>query len=180
MPAAFIGHTMAASVYAGACRLPLHSCDSGVASSGAPVEIFADCLFVSVAAYTLSRKRSTTWIGYTVHLTVTCDPDRPRLITHVATTLAPIADRDALESIHADLAAHDLFPDTHLVDAGYVDADLLLARTRAHAVTLLGPSPQDTQWQSRQSGTLGQSHIFSMIRPLFTAPASWPRLRPAA
>jgi hypothetical protein len=100
----------------------------------------------------LAKKRSTTWIGDKVHLTETCDADRPRLITHVATTLAPIADRDALGSIHADLAAHDLLPDTHLVDAGYVDADLLLASTRDHAVTLLGPSPQDTQWQSRQSG----------------------------
>ncbi|WP_244538467.1 hypothetical protein [Methylobacterium sp. ap11] len=91
-----------------------------------------------------AKKRSTTWIGDKVHLTETCDADRPRLITHVATTLAPIADRDALGSIHADLAAHDLLPDTHLVDAGYVDADLLLASTRDHAVTLLGPSPQDT------------------------------------
>ncbi|WP_083468239.1 transposase [Methylobacterium tarhaniae] len=70
----------------------------------------------------------------------------------MATTLAPVADRDALGSIQADLAARDLLPDTHLVDAGYVDAELLLASTRDHAVTLLGPSPQDTQWQSRQSG----------------------------
>ncbi|SEP39665.1 hypothetical protein SAMN04487843_11538 [Methylobacterium sp. ap11] len=90
-----------------------------------------------------AKKRSTTWIGYRVHLTETCDADRPRLITHVATTLAPIADRDALGSIHADLPAHDLLPDTHLVDAGYVDADLLLASTRDHAVTLLGPSPKN-------------------------------------
>ncbi|MFH6786987.1 MULTISPECIES: hypothetical protein [Methylobacterium] len=42
-----------------------------------------------------------------------------------------LAFRDALGSIHADLAAHDLLPDTHLVDTGYVDADLLLASTRA-------------------------------------------------
>lgn len=99
-----------------------------------------------------AKKRSTTWIGDKIHLTETCDADRPRLITHVATTLAPVADRDALGSILADLAARDLLPDTHLVDAGYVDADLLLASTRDHAVTLLGSSPRDTQWQSHQSG----------------------------
>ncbi len=76
-----------------------------------------------------AKKRSTTWIGYKVHLTETCDADRPRLITHVATTLAPVAERDALGSIQADLAARDLLPGTHLVDAGDIDADLLLAGT---------------------------------------------------
>ena len=36
-----------------------------------------------------AKKRSTTWIGYKVHLTETCDEDRPHLITHVGTALAP-------------------------------------------------------------------------------------------
>jgi transposase len=119
-----------------------------------------------------AKKRTTTWIGYKVHLTETCDADRPRLITHVATTLAPVADRDALGSIHADLAAYDLLPDTHLVDAGYVDADLLLASTRNYAVTLLGPSPQDTQWQSRQSGAFRlQDFQIDWDRKIATCPA---------
>ena len=36
-----------------------------------------------------AKKRSTTWIGYKVHLTEICDEDRPHLITHVGTALAP-------------------------------------------------------------------------------------------
>ncbi len=32
-----------------------------------------------------AKKRSTTWIGYKVHLTERCDDERPHLITHVET-----------------------------------------------------------------------------------------------
>jgi transposase len=33
-------------------------------------------------------KRSTEWVGYKVHLTETCDADKPHLITQVMTTPA--------------------------------------------------------------------------------------------
>ncbi|WP_244492094.1 transposase [Methylobacterium sp. Leaf361] len=36
-----------------------------------------------------AKKRATTWIGDTVHLTETCDDAQPPLIVHVATTPAP-------------------------------------------------------------------------------------------
>src|SRR5262249_2300167 len=39
-------------------------------------------------------KRGTGWCGYKVHLSETCDPDAPHLITHVATTDATVTDRD--------------------------------------------------------------------------------------
>jgi len=48
-----------------------------------------------------AKKRSTYWIGYKVHFTETCDEDRPRLITHVATDIGPVPDREALPAIHA-------------------------------------------------------------------------------
>ena len=35
-----------------------------------------------------ARKRSTTWVGYKVHLSETCEEDRPNIITHVETTPA--------------------------------------------------------------------------------------------
>lgn len=38
------------------------------------------------------NKRTTTWNGYKVHLTETCDPDALHVITHVATTSAVTAD----------------------------------------------------------------------------------------
>src|SRR5215207_8500363 len=96
-----------------------------------------------------AKKRSTTWIGYKVHLTEACDDGRPHLITHVETTLAPVVDRDALKRVHDGLAAMDLLPGTHLVDAAYVDADQLIASARDHGVALLGPAPKDQQWQAR-------------------------------
>jgi len=46
-------------------------------------------------------KRTTTWTGYKVHLTETCEEDLPNLITHVATTDATVPDTELLEPIHA-------------------------------------------------------------------------------
>jgi transposase len=95
-----------------------------------------------------AKKQSTIWIGYKVHLTETCDEGGPHLISHVETTPAPVVDRDALADIHAALETKGLLPDTHLVDAGYVAADQLVA-SRKKGVTLLGPAPKDYQWQAR-------------------------------
>ena len=53
------------------------------------------------------------WIGYKVHLTETCEPDAPHLITHVETTAGPVSDGDVTEQIHAALQAKDLLPDKH-------------------------------------------------------------------
>ena len=69
-----------------------------------------------------AQKRETSWIGYKVHVTETCDDDTPHLITHIETSPAPQADDDAIPSIHEALATHDLLPEQHLVDTGYVDA----------------------------------------------------------
>ncbi len=38
------------------------------------------------------NKRSTTWTGYKIHLTETCDKDEPHLITRVETTQAHLSD----------------------------------------------------------------------------------------
>jgi transposase len=57
-----------------------------------------------------------------VHLSETCDEDLPRLITHVLTTYTTETDIEHTEAIHQALADRALLPDTHLMDAGYVDA----------------------------------------------------------
>ncbi len=53
-----------------------------------PVEGFPTSLLMVASPYDLdvhyAKKRSTTWIGYKVHLTETCDEERPHLITHVS------------------------------------------------------------------------------------------------
>jgi len=73
-----------------------------------------------------SCKRSTSWIGYKVHLTETHDEDAPHLITNVETTTATTADGDMTSSIHESLQDKGLLPSVHTVDTGYVDAELLI------------------------------------------------------
>ena len=94
-------------------------------------------------------KRDTTWIGYRVHLSESCDDDAPHVITHVVTTSATTSDNEMTASIHCDLAAKDLLPSDHLVDTGYIDAELLVNSVQQHAVTLLGPVMPDTSWQAQ-------------------------------
>jgi len=99
-----------------------------------------------------AKKRATTWIVYKVHLTKTCDDVGPPLIIHVATTPTPIVDRVVLDPRHAALAAKDLLPARHLVEAAYIDADGLVAALRSHGVELIRPVPKDNQWQARTEG----------------------------
>lgn len=97
-----------------------------------------------------ATKRSTHWIGYKAHFTETCDEDLPRLITQVTTTIAPIPDRYALPEIHEILDQRELLPEKHLVDAGYVDAEALLASQTTYLVDLVGPTAKDYRWQARE------------------------------
>ena len=69
-----------------------------------------------------STKRGLEWVGYKVHLTETCEPDQPHLITEVTTTPATTPDDNMLAPIHAKLAARELLPAEHLVDKGYTSA----------------------------------------------------------
>lgn len=96
-----------------------------------------------------AKKRSTSWVGYKLHLTESCDEDSPRLITHVETTSGPTGDGAVLSHVYEDLKDHALLPETHLVDTGYVDAELLLSSQQDYDVALLGPARLDHQWQAR-------------------------------
>jgi len=97
-----------------------------------------------------AKKRSTYWIGYKAHFTETCDEDFTRLITQVTTTIAPIPDRQALPDIHEVLDQRQLLPEQHLVDAGYTDAEALVASQKEYQVDLVGPTAKDYRWQARQ------------------------------
>ena len=94
-------------------------------------------------------KRETTWVGYSVHLTETCDDDTPNLITQVTTMPASADDHTALAPIQADLAARELLPAEHYVDSGYIDAQALVESKREHQITLVGPVQADGSWQAR-------------------------------
>ena len=97
------------------------------------------------------NKRSTTWTGYKVHLTETCDLDAPHIVVHVETTLAQITDSDMTAPIHQALADKKLAPATHLADAGYVDADLLVGSRSRHEIERLGPVRPDVSWQAKEN-----------------------------
>ena len=95
------------------------------------------------------NKRHTSWLGYKVHLTETCDKDRVHLITNVQTTEAHLADVDQTESIHQSLADKELLPSEHLVDTGYVDGTLLVESKQQHDIELIGPVRDNVSWQSK-------------------------------
>jgi len=97
-------------------------------------------------------KRGHGWEGYKVHLSETCTEDAPHLITAVLTTHATVCDVDMTDRIHHAQAARDLLPDEHLVDTGYIDAELLITARRDHNITLIGPVLPDASWQANTDG----------------------------
>jgi len=86
-----------------------------------------------------SSKRATHWVGYKSHLSETCDDGQPARITQVLTTPATTQDSVMGPTIQQDLAERDLLPGTHLLDSGYVDADLLVTAQTQHQIDVVGP-----------------------------------------
>jgi transposase len=94
-------------------------------------------------------KRDTHWVGYKLHLTETCEPGQPDLITQVLTTPATTPDCTMGPAVAHDLAARDLLPGTHLLDSGYVDADFLVTAQRQHQIDVVGPPFGSYSWQHK-------------------------------
>ena len=108
------------------------------------------------------KKRETTWLGYKVHLTETCaleTSELPQLITAVQTTVANVQDVAITATIQEDLAQHDLLPEEHIVDNGYVNAQLLVSSQRDYGITLLGPVGADTSWQAKAGKGFDLAHF---------------------
>ncbi len=91
----------------------------------------------------------TTWTGYQVHLSETCEDDEVHLITHVETTDATVHESQKTEAIHQALVDKDLPPDQHLVDSAYIDAELLTNSLEEFDITLVGPGRLDNSWQAK-------------------------------
>jgi transposase len=94
-----------------------------------------------------SVKRNQHWLGYKVHLTETCDDDKPHLITNVLTTNATQQDFDALPDIHQALEERDCIPAEHLVDMGYTSGPLLANSRIDYGIDLIGPVVEKHFWQ---------------------------------
>lgn len=119
-----------------------------------------------------STKQGMEWVGYKVHLTETCDPERPHLIVNVETTPASTPDDPMVAVIHASLAQRDRLPAEHLVDKGYTDAQMLLDSQQDYRVRITGPVAEDPSWQARAGTGFDKAHFqVDWDRRVVTCPA---------
>src|SRR2546428_36323 len=98
------------------------------------------------------HKRDTQWTGYMVHVSATCEPTAPHVLTHVHTTLATGHEAQCTEPIQQALGDKDVPPDEHLVDAASISAELLVKSREDHGMTLRGPTRPDVSWQAQVEG----------------------------
>jgi transposase len=93
------------------------------------------------------KKRATTWTGYAVHLSETCDEGFPRLVVHADTTPGDVHEAMRTGPILAALDARGLSASEHLADAGYVSGEHFVAAKLKHGVRLVGPARKNVRWQ---------------------------------
>jgi transposase len=119
-----------------------------------------------------STKRDISWVGYKVHLTETCDPELPHIITNVETTPASTPDDNMVAVVHQSLEQRALLPSEHLVDKGYTDSHVLVDSKQQHGVTIVGPVADDPSWQARSDDGLTKSQfLVDWDRQVVTCPA---------
>jgi len=106
-----------------------------------------------------SKKKNTKWIGYKVHFTEGCDADQPHFLLEVTTTSATLPDGEVMEDLHERLAEKQVLPSQHLIDKGYVDAELIAGSQHTHQIEIIGPVLPDTSWASQEAGRFDHSHF---------------------
>jgi transposase len=98
------------------------------------------------------HKRDTQWTGYMVHISETCEPTMPHLLTHVHTTPATVHEAQCTTPIQQALVDKDLSPQEHLVDAAYVSSELLVQSRDDQGILLRGPTRPSQGWQTQVDG----------------------------
>ena len=98
------------------------------------------------------HKRDTQWTGYMVHVSETCEPTAPHLLTHVHTTPASVHEAQCTAPIQQALIDKDVAPSDHLVDAAYIAAALLVSSHDEQGITLRGPARPNPNWQAKVEG----------------------------
>ena len=98
------------------------------------------------------HKRDTQWTGYMVHVSETCEPTTPHLLTHVHTTAATVHEAQCTVPIQQALVEKALPPHEHLVDAAYISAALLVESQDQQGITLRGPTRPTPGWQAQVEG----------------------------
>jgi transposase len=98
------------------------------------------------------QKRDTQWTGSMVHVSETCEPTTPHLLTHVHTTAATVHEAQCTVPIQQALVEKALPPREHLVDAAYISAALLVESQDQQGITLRGPTRPTQGWQAQVEG----------------------------
>src|SRR5215469_10541220 len=107
------------------------------------------------------HKRDTAWTGYMVHVSETCEPTTPHLLTHVHTTPASVHEAQCTEPIQQALMDKGVPPQEHLVDAAYISSALLVSSREEQHIILRGPTRPSQGWQTQVEGayTLEQFEV---------------------
>jgi transposase len=105
------------------------------------------------------QKCDTPWTGSMVHVSETCEPTTPHLLTQVHTTTAAVYEAQCTAPIHQALSAKDLAPHEHFVDGAYISADVLVASQEEHGITLRGPIRPIQGWQAHTEGAYDLSQF---------------------
>jgi transposase len=98
------------------------------------------------------HKRDTSWTGYMVHVSETCESTAPHLLTHVHTTAATVHEAQCTTPIQQALMDKELPPREHFVDAAYVSAELLVHSRDEQGIILRGPTRPSQGWQMQVAG----------------------------
>jgi transposase len=98
------------------------------------------------------HKRDTAWTGSMVHVSETCEPTAPHLLTHVHTTPATVHEAQCTEPIQQALIDKDVPPQDHLVDAASISSELLVHSRDAQGIILRGPTRPSQGWQTQVEG----------------------------
>jgi transposase len=106
------------------------------------------------------HKRDTAWTGYMVHVSETCEPTAPHLLTHVHTTPATVHEAQCTIPIQQALIEKEIPPREHFVDAAYISSELLVASRDDQGIALRGPTRPSQGWQTQIEGayTVDQFH----------------------
>jgi transposase len=105
------------------------------------------------------QKCDTQWTGYMVHVSETCEPTAPHLLTQVHTTTAAVYEAQCTAPIHQALSQKDLAPREHFVDGAYISAALLTTSRDDYGITLRGPTRPVQGWQAHTDGAYDLSQF---------------------
>jgi hypothetical protein len=87
-----------------------------------------------------------------VHVSETCEPTAPHLLTHVHTTPATVHEAQCTTPIQQALIDKQMPPREHLVDAAYISAELLVQSRDEQGIILRGPTRPSQGWQMQVAG----------------------------